>query len=750
MLSSRTAKIPPLLQSAWPALALAVVFLAANWPIVSGRECPPFDAFSGFSAYHHLVGAFARAGRWMTWNPWSGAGSPDYADPQFGAYSPFIVVTSFLANGGEVGFRVYWLLVWYLGGLGTIVLGRHLRVPRWGCFAVATTFCFCGFYTGHAEHTVTVYAFSGLPWMIWRADVAMQRGRLIDAAQAGALLGLSALGGYPGVVIANAAYTTVWTLGRAITARHRRGDTLARRVRPLWHWVVVMTIIAAVAGGVAATTYLPFFVDAAGFTSRNSPLPREVAVPNGALVPRALDTFASPAIAPLDFDLLPDISLRSVYLGSLVPVLALTAVWRRRRHHAWRWWIAGLGVVSLMCALATVFPLRGWLYDCCLPFRYFRQAALFRAYLLFSVTALALYGCRDLSPLVRRASRMVVARTVVMMTLLGATALAICAVVFPAHPELGREPMVHALVIWTLPLAILLLLALASALASRSARGRWRLNRAIVIGVIVTLAAVDGIWSAALSGPLLHATNDGWYRTSLVRYQDLDLTRHGLGRGIEDRDNINLWHQVPVLRNYTPFLSAWFERLARHPVFERAATQPERIFFASDAPIVAVHERVFAALLDRATTLNAPVLVAHTAADLIAPSAAAANDDALARDVARIAMLPAAAPIAVHLDRYLPDELTLSLTSPTAGWLLVTDRWARGWRATVNGAPATVYPADFVFRAVQVPAGRVQVRFTYEKSHGLWLVALSWSLCGLLLIVVPLARVARTRGPGEV
>jgi hypothetical protein len=196
-------------------------------------------------------------------------------------------------------------------------------------------------------------------------------------------------------------------------------------------------------------------------------------------------------------------------------------------------------------------------------------------------------------------------------------------------------------------------------------------------------------------------------------------------------------------------------------VFERAATRPDRIFFASDAPIVAVHERVFTAMLDRATALDAPVLVAHAPTELIAPPAppaqtvqaaqaaqtaqTAQTDDAIARDAARVATLPAAAPIAVHVDRYLPDELTLSMTVPNAGWLLVTDRWARGWHATVNGAPTTVYPADFVFRAVQVPAGRVQVRFIYEKSHGLWLVALSWTMCGLLLIAVPLARVRATR-----
>jgi hypothetical protein len=713
----------------WPALALAAILIIANWPLVSGRECPPFDAFAGFGTYHHLVGVFASAGRWVTWNPWSSAGSPSYADPQVGAYAPLIVLTAWLANGSEAGFRLYWLLIWYLGGLGIIVLGRHLRVPRWGCVAAATTFAFCGFYTGHAEHTDTIYAFSALPWIIWRADIAIVRGGVINAAQAGALLGLSALGGYPAMVIGNASYVTLWSLGRALTAtQHRR-----RRWASLLRWAWMMPLMAAIVVLIAATTYAPFFVDARGYSGRTSALPRAVAVENGAFLPRALATFASPAIAPLDFGDQPDPSLRSVYLGSVIPLLALTALSRRRRHRLWRGWIAGLGLLALMCALSTIFPLRGWLYDCCFPFRFFRLPALFRAYLLFSLIVLALYGCRDLAALIRRSSRVTLLRTLALIIPIGGIALTIVLVASAMHTNFAPGGVLHAFVIWTLPMAIVLVAAPLSR----------RPRQTLFIGAIVMVTSVDAVWSAALSGPLLHATNDAWYRTSEVRYQGLDLTSRGLTRQVETSANANLWHQVPVLRNYTPFQNTWYERLSRHPVFERAATQPDRIFFTTEVPLVPVHERIFAAMLDRAATLHAPVVVAHEPDALLAPAERARehdDDDAVARAEARLATLPAAEAIAVHVDRYVPEELTFTTTTPAAGWLLVTDRWARGWKVTVNGTPVTVYAGDFVFRAVQVPAGRVQVRFTYEKSHGLWLVALSWSTCGLLLLGVPLVR----------
>ncbi|HZV00669.1 MAG TPA: hypothetical protein VFF73_28400 [Planctomycetota bacterium] len=48
------------------------------------------------------------------------------------------------------------------------------------------------------------------------------------------------------------------------------------------------------------------------------------------------------------------------------------------------------------------------------------------------------------------------------------------------------------------------------------------------------------------------------------------------------------------------------------------------------------------------------------------------------------------------------------------GWLVVREGYAPGWRASVNGGPEVpVTPADLVFRAVRVPAGRSRVAFRY-------------------------------------
>src|SRR2546427_538966 len=88
-----------------------------------------------------------------------------------------------------------------------IVSGRS--VLRWKSWGV---------YTAHAEHTSVLYSFSFLPLFVWRFDVALTSHRLRPAAEAGALWGLSALGGYPAIVILSGGMLFLWGLGRCCSA----------------------------------------------------------------------------------------------------------------------------------------------------------------------------------------------------------------------------------------------------------------------------------------------------------------------------------------------------------------------------------------------------------------------------------------------------------------------------------------------------------------------------------------------------
>ena len=81
---------------------------------------------------------------------------------------------------------------------------------------------FSGIYIGHAESTSFLPVLSLFPWVLWRLDVAVLRRSVLAAAQAGALFGLSALGGYPGLIVIGFGYAGLWMAGRFLEGLGRQ------------------------------------------------------------------------------------------------------------------------------------------------------------------------------------------------------------------------------------------------------------------------------------------------------------------------------------------------------------------------------------------------------------------------------------------------------------------------------------------------------------------------------------------------
>jgi hypothetical protein len=86
--------------------------------------------------------------------------------------------------------------------------------------------------------------------------------------------------------------------------------------------------------------------------------------------------------------------------------------------------------------------------------------------------------------------------------------------------------------------------------------------------------------------------------------------------------------------------------------------------------------------------------------------------------------------------RPLEDRLNSTsweVSCPAPGWFVLRDLYWPGWRATVDGRPEPVIPADGAFRAVRVAAGTHRVTFTYRPLSfmaGTVVSALAWG--GLL------------------
>jgi hypothetical protein len=65
-----------------------------------------------------------------------------------------------------------------------------------------------------------------------------------------------------------------------------------------------------------------------------------------------------------------------------------------------------------------------------------------------------------------------------------------------------------------------------------------------------------------------------------------------------------------------------------------------------------------------------------------------------------------------------PDRLVIHVSASGSGWVVLSDVWYPGWQAMVDGRSAPIARANYLFRAVPVPAGEHEVIFEYRPALG--------------------------------
>jgi hypothetical protein len=74
---------------------------------------------------------------------------------------------------------------------------------------------------------------------------------------------------------------------------------------------------------------------------------------------------------------------------------------------------------------------------------------------------------------------------------------------------------------------------------------------------------------------------------------------------------------------------------------------------------------------------------------------------------------------------YAQDDIIVHTSFACNGLLVLSERFAPGWQATLDGERTEVLRANYLLRAVAIPAGEHTVRFRYRPSANLWGLAIS-------------------------
>lgn len=94
----------------------------------------------------------------------------------------------------------------------------------------------------------------------------------------------------------------------------------------------------------------------------------------------------------------------------------------------------------------------------------------------------------------------------------------------------------------------------------------------------------------------------------------------------------------------------------------------------------------------------------------------------------------------IRLTSYEPNQLAYETSSPQDGIVVFSEIYYPGWTATIDGKPADIARADYILRAMNVPAGKhtIEMRFDPQSLHiteGIAYGAMALLLVGVIILI---------------
>jgi hypothetical protein len=748
---------------AWRDLATIGVIGAATagffWRLLFGGVWMPAG---GGDLAQFLYPTYKFAAEWWTrgviplWNPYLFGGAPFVGDIQSGIFYPLNLLTFFVSN--PLTFRDMELLSvlhFFIAGATMYAFLRYGRVGatlavapdgrpqgaplhRAACLAGAIAFEFSDLFVTHFGNLNIVATTAWMPLVLLFYRRAVTDRRPAFAALAGVFLALAFFAGHIQMFLFIVIALVLFAIWEAIDGGRKTengGPTPSFVLRP--SPFVYLALTAVVAFGLSAPTLLPS-AEMAQHTLRTDfsyeqaaqfSLPPAQLI--GLVVPGFFGRGPSNAWGPWS-------RVEVGYIGILPLVLAFLAIVLRR--DALTRFFGLFALFGLALALGGYAILHGWLYQWVPGFGELRAPARFVVLFDFGIVALAAFGFDALlreMPAASAAAFQRIVRAAPFVWLLialsaGSTAYAILilgqnqdAVLFA---RIGNAVNAFAFFIVLLALSLALVVERRVRFFDHAA---WSaLALALIFFDLLSLGAyvdlstdnparvfdhpdavaflksdgtlfrvdaretgVDSTWPADASivhnlfdingdNPLVLADFDRYWQSlgsRSSRLYDLLNVKYLIGR-----------KNVPL--DFTKFKLAYDGDPAFN-IFENTRALP-RAFIVSDARVVTDQSAALAAIHapdfdpTRTVVLEKPVHRGQSAVDSASSSA--------------------------KIVGYGPNEIRLEVNAANAGALVLSEVYYPGWRAWVDDQEVAVLRADFLFRAVEVPAGAHRVRLLYD------------------------------------
>ncbi len=709
-------------------------------------------------------------GAWPWWDPNLGFGQPLASNPAAAVFYPVGWLQPLVS--AQAWYSIFVALHLGLAGLGALRLARHAGLSLVGGVAAALAWM----ASGPLLSLVNVWPHFGgaalAPWVVTAADRALVQGGARRTIAWGALVAAQVVVGSADVGLLT--LLVCFALG------------VARSVKAGWPAARAPIGIAAIAGVVALALSAVQWLPALEALRASDRLTATAAQRAGwSIHPLTLAQLALPVtldliprLAPggIDLDLIWQSFLRSIYVGLPVLVLALRGLFVP---HRLRTWAAGVGAVAGLFALGPHTPIHTLLVTVVPGMGVMRYPAKAMVLVALCVALLAGLGVDTVGSALR-GRREHLARTWAVGGL-ALTMIALALVTWGAA-RAGTSSLPAAA-----PIAVAAACAAAVAALAGTRLARWKGAPLVAAG----LAFADLAWAHHGLNPtaprsffeqrpaILSLLPEGarvyaWdysVRAARARPRVRESLAFGrptagtgqlqvaeaaqaylypwsanrwLRRGSFEADPFGL--QPQAMRNFVFLLRG----LEDSPLFTRL------LRISSVQRVVSLHDESHEGLVPVGTVsgpypLPIRVFAVPDAlpAAYVVSGARTADEGEQAYltllspefDERREVVLPTAAGAApiqpafvgtATIQTFAADRIVVDVSASHDGWLVLTEAFDAGWHARVDGAPATVLPANTVFRAVPVRAGRHRVDLRYWPRTlvvGAWLTLATALAC---------------------
>ncbi|HNR18529.1 MAG TPA: hypothetical protein PKL45_00920 [Bacteroidia bacterium] len=350
---------------------LFLIVLAAYWQIIFMQATLKWDSLAQYLPTRLFVSECIRNGELPLWIPYMLSGYPIHADPQSGAWYPFVWIYSAFGQYNLYALQIEFFLHVLAAAFGMYVLIKYVFKNNVTAFASAMLYVLSGFFVGNAQHLTYIIAACWTPWFFYFFVIFLTAPSFSNLFAPAIIFYLLLTGAYPAFTIITC-YVAIILFLYFVISNFNKDRRLT--INLIKYGVLLMVFVMCMSAVVLASQY--FLSD---YYTRSKIL-TWIQMNDGSFAPQCLLSLLFPLSSAKGMTFYStDISMSNIYAGVFYLVFLILSFFRKlARLEKLLFFMA---LFFMLCALGEYTPVRGWLGK--LPMLgWFRFPALFRFYFL--------------------------------------------------------------------------------------------------------------------------------------------------------------------------------------------------------------------------------------------------------------------------------------------------------------------------------------------------------------------------------